>query len=256
MSDTLLIVGVPLAMSLICFAALWPLSVKWHDVSIVDCLWGPGFVGQLGVVLLLLPEIGAHGWLVFGLVGVWSARLTWVLLRRRHRDGVEDARYQMIRASWGASFWWKSFFIVFILQAIIQWAIVLGPISVLAAQPEPLTLLSWIGVFVAVSGLLLESIADQELDKFKNTAKHGDLCVNGLRAYVRHPNYLGEMIFWAGIAVVAIDAAAWWGLISPLLLAIFLTKISGAPLVDERLEATRPDYPAYRARVPAFIPRL
>ncbi|MEM7060765.1 MAG: DUF1295 domain-containing protein [Pseudomonadota bacterium] len=256
MSEMWLIFGLPLFAAVLGFVALWPFSLKWRDVSIVDAIWGPGFFGQLCVVLWLSPSIGLHGWIVFGLVAVWSLRLSLVLIRRRVREGAEDARYQSIRASWGPSFWWKSLFIVFILQAVIQWAIVLGPIALLVSDPVTFSAIAWLGVVVAALGLGLESLADQELDRFKATAEHGDLCTGGLRAHVRHPNYTGEIVFWCGIAIIAVDAGAWLGLISPILLTLFLTRISGAPLLDERLQATRPAYPAYRARVPGFIPLL
>lgn len=254
MSDHLVIFGLPLVIALASFTALWPLSLRWQDVSIVDIAWGPGFVGQLSVALVVLGTTGSHGWVVLGLVATWSLRLTVVLLRRRSRHGGEDARYRTIRESWGPSFWWKSLFIVFVLQALVQWMIVIGPIAILLEESRLVGVLSWIGTVIALSGLVLETVADHQLDDFKRTASPGDLCTNGLRAYVRHPNYLGEMVFWSGVALIAIDAAAWLGLISPLLLFVFLTRISGAPLIDERLEATRPAYAAYRARVPGFVP--
>lgn len=255
MQETLLIFGVPLAIAMLGFAALWPLSVVWRDVSVVDILWGLGFAGQLLIAVWVLPTIGAHGWIVLALVGVWSLRLTVVLVRRRSRHGGEDARYQSIRQSWGDSFWWKSFFIVFLLQAVVQWLIAVGPIAVLSAEAAPPEILAWAGVVIALAGLGLETIADQQLDTFKRTASDGELCTTGLRAHVRHPNYVGEMVFWAGISLVGLDADAWLALLSPVLLFVFLTRISGAPLLDERLEASRPAYAAYRKRVPGFLPR-
>lgn len=254
MTDQTMVFGFPLIVALFCFAALWPLSLKWQDVSIVDIAWGPGFVGQLLVALILLGDVGLHGWAVFGLVGLWSLRLTFLLLRRWFRHEGEDARYRMIRDSWGPSFWWKSLFIVFLLQAFVQWAIVIGPIAVLQEPTLAFGWLAWLGMVVALAGLVLESIADQQLDDFKKSAAPADLCTMGLRAHIRHPNYLGEIVFWAGAALVAIDANVWLGLTSPILLVIFLTRISGAPLIEERLAATRPAYAAYRARVPGFIP--
>ena len=64
------------------------------------------------------------------------------------------------------------------------------------------------------------------------------------------------MAFWAGLALVVVEAGAWLGLISPILLAALLIWVSGATLIDERLSATRAGYADYRARVPGFIPRL
>jgi steroid 5-alpha reductase family enzyme len=189
-------------------------------------------------------------------VGIWSLRLTVTLGARRFREGHEDPRYTSIRESWGPAFWWKSIFIVFALQAFLQWLIVLGPIAGLAAEPAPLGGLAWLGVVVALGGLALESIADRQLDAFKREAPAGALLTTGLRAYVRHPNYTGEIMFWCGIAAILVDGGVWLGLLSPVLIAFFLTKVSGAPLLDERLSETRPGYAAYRARVPAFLPDL
>lgn len=244
----------PLIAALLAFTALWPISIYRRDVSIVDLVWGPGFFLQLAIVGVMLDAISLHGWFLLILVGVWSARLGVVLCARRWREGHEDARYQTIRASWGTTFWWKSLFIVFVLQAILQWLVVLGPISGMTAPPSALGPLTWLGAAIAVAGLGLETLADRQLDTFKRTAPAGALMTTGLRAHVRHPNYAGEIVFWVGIAAICIDAGAWLGLISPILITVFLTKVSGAPLLDERLSESRPDYAAYRAEVPGFVP--
>ncbi|MEM8959532.1 MAG: DUF1295 domain-containing protein [Pseudomonadota bacterium] len=245
---------IPLIAAVLAFAALWPVSVMRRDVSIVEVLWGPGFFVQLAIAAAVRGAPGPQGWLLLGLIGLWSARLAWVLLGRRRREGHEDPRYQSMRASWGPAFWWQSLFVVFCLQAFLQWLVVLGPMTGLQAGAAPLGWLSIVGALIALAGLALETVADRQLDQFKRTAGPNALMMTGLRAHVRHPNYLGEIVFWSGIALICVEAGAWLGLASPLLITLFLTRISGAPLLDERLSATRPDYAAYRARVPGFIP--
>lgn len=246
----------PLATSLLLFAALWPFSIKRRDVSIVDFAWGPGFAIQLIVAVLVLDGTGPVGWLVTGLVTVWSLRLAVTLIGRRVREGIEDPRYTDMRESWGPGFWWNSLFIVFLLQALLQWMIAIGPISILPVPNQAIGLLALLGTGIAIIGLAIETRADIELDRFKRKAGPGSLMTEGLRAYVRHPNYSGEIIFWTGIAMVGVGAGSPWALISPVLITVFLVGVSGAPLIDERLGQTRPDYAAYRARTPAFLPRL
>lgn len=244
----------PLAIALIAFVSIWPFSVLRHDASLVDLAWGPGFILQLLIAAFLVEGLGARDFLLLSVIGAWSLRLGWLLARRRFREGHEDPRYTSVRKAWGPPFWWKSLFIVFILQAFLQWLIVLGPIASIASMDAPLGLLAWVGTAIALGGLILEVIADRELDEFKRTAAHADLLTTGLRAYMRHPNYLGEIIFWAGIALILIDGGTWLGLLSPILIGFFLTRVSGAPLLDERLSETRPGYAEYRARVPGFLP--
>lgn len=245
---------VPLGVALIGFLAIWPVSVLRQDVSLVDLAWGPGFLVQLCVAALVAGSLDVRGQILLLVVGLWSLRLAWTLGGRRIREGREDPRYVSIRESWGPPFWWKSIFIVFVLQAFLQWLIVLGPIAGIAADREALGGLVWIGVAVALGGLWLETLADRQLDAFKRTAPEGALMTTELRAYMRHPNYTGEIIFWSGVALILVDGGVWLGLLSPVLITVFLTKVSGAPLLDERLSETRPDYAAYRARVPGFIP--
>lgn len=247
----------PLLCALVCFSAIWPLSVWRRDASLVDLAWGPGFLVQLAISGLFLPELGERAILLLSVVGIWSLRLSWTLTGRRIREGHEDPRYTSLRASWGRPFWWKSFFVVFLLQGFLQWVIVLGPISGMAAGDQSLHALAWVGCCIALVGLVLESIADWQLDRFKS--RHGEtsaLMSSGLRAHVRHPNYLGEILFWIGVSLIVLESSLIIGLLSPVLIAFVLTKVSGIPLIEERMLATRPEYEAYRRTVPALLPKL
>ncbi len=155
----------------------------------------------------------------------------------------------------GAAFRWKSLFIVFLLQAFLQWIIALAPIAGALAPAAPLGALGLAGAALALAGLALETRADWELDRFKRAAPPGALLTTGLRAHVRHPNYLGEMGVWWGIWLIAAEAGAWWSVISPLLLSFLLVKVSGAPATGEHLARSKPGYAEWAATTPAFLPR-
>ena len=247
---------VPLLVALVGFCLIWPASVWRRDASLVDIVWGPGFAVQCVVAAWLAAATGARTMLLLALVTIWSVRLGFVLIRRRVREGHEDGRYTAIRQSWGPAFWWKSLFIVFVLQAFLQWLIALGPIAGILAADQSLGGLAALGAATALGGLALETRADLELDRFKQSALPGTLLTSGLRSYVRYPNYAGEIVFWFGVALICIDGGAWLGLLAPILITLFLLKVSGAPMLEERLSATRPGYAAYKRSVPAFIPRL
>ena len=45
---------------LVVFAALWPVSVRLSDVSIVDYVWGPGFALQVGAALIVAGQAGGR----------------------------------------------------------------------------------------------------------------------------------------------------------------------------------------------------
>jgi steroid 5-alpha reductase family enzyme len=50
---------------------------------------------------------------------------------------------------------------------------------------------------VAATGLAIESISDASKSSQKRTNPE-DFAAKGLFSVVRHPNYLGEVIFWLG----------------------------------------------------------
>lgn len=255
MTDVLTIHAAAFGVTLSVFVALWGLSLAWRDSSVVDFWWGPGFLAQGVVAALLMPgELGDRGVVILGLVAVWSLRLGWVLGRRRLREGHEDPRYAALRAAWDPGFWWKSLGLVFVLQAVLQATIAAGPIAGVLAEDQTLGGLAALGATVAIAGLALETMADAQLDRFKRTARSDALCDSGLRAHVRHPNYLGEIVFWCGLGLICLEGGALLGLVAPALVTLLLVKVSGAPMLDEHLAATRPGYAAYRARVPGFLP--
>lgn len=245
---------VPLALTLGAFATIWPLSVARGDASLVDIWWGPGFFAQTVIALFLVAEIDSRDWLLVALIGIWSLRLGWVLIRRRMREGHEDPRYSSLRASWGPGFWWKSLFVVFLLQGIIQWIIALGPVHGILASAEPLGAVAFAGAALALAGLMLEAVADAQLDAFKRQNPDDALCQTGLRGILRHPNYLGEIVFWIGVGLIVSEVSLWAAVLSPAMIALFLTRVSGMPMLDERLYASRPGYADYRARVPGLLP--
>lgn len=246
-----------LALSGAVFLALWPVSLALRDVGVVDAWWGPGFgAAAIAVWWVAGGPDNARALLLLALILIWSLRLGVVMIRRWFCHKEEDRRYRMIRRAWGASFWWKSLFIVFILQGLLQWLVVLGPLSGMIAAPASPGPLVVVGGLIALSGLTLETVADAQLDTFKRNAPDEALMTTGLRSFVRHPNYSGEILFWWGIWLIAAPVAPWWAVLSPILLTVLLAKVSGAPILAETLGKSRSGFAGYAERTPAFIPRL
>ena len=237
--------------------ALWPLSVLRRDASVVDFWWGPGMaLMALTAWTLSGFPTGLHALAATALTAVWGLRLGLVLGARRMREGREDPRYADLRRAWDPGFWWKSLFVVFTLQALLQGLVALGAVATILAPAGPAGPLAGLGIAAALAGLAVEGAADRQLDRFKARAPEGALCREGLRAHVRFPHYAGEMLFWAGLAALAVDAGVWWAPLSALLISALLVKVSGAPPLDEHLARTRADYAAWRAETPAFLPDL
>ncbi|MEO1550809.1 MAG: DUF1295 domain-containing protein [Pseudomonadota bacterium] len=241
--------------SLLGFVLLWPLSVAWRDTSVVDFWWGPGFGAMALAAWAHAGQPTSSGaLLVLGLIGLWSVRLGIQLGLRRLREGEEDARYREMRALRDPGFWWKSLFIIFLLQAVIQ-GLIGGSIVLIFPSAGTASALGWIAAFVALAAIVIQTISDTQLDVFKAHTPHG-LLKTGLRRYVRYPSYLAEVVFWSALALLALDLGWFGGVLSAVIVGLLIRFVSGVTILDDRLARTRTEYPNYRAVTPALIPSL
>lgn len=61
-----------------------------------------------------------------------------------------------------------------------------------------------LGAFLSMIGIILEHYGDIQLREFrKNPENKGKVCNKGLWSYSRHPNYLGEIMMWWGVYIMA-----------------------------------------------------
>ena len=113
------------------------------------------------------------------------------------------------------------------------------------------------------SGLAIEIAADRQKQRFRAAPQNADAFVNtGLWAYCRHPNYLGEILLWTGVAIVALPALegfSYLTLVSPVFVWALLVHISGVPMLEARADrkwGSEPAYQAYKARTPVLLPSV
>lgn len=237
-------------------SALWLLSLTLSDASIVDVFWGPGFVICAWIFAALTPQ-GAmpRKALLLALVSAWGLRLA-LHIWLRNRGKGEDYRYQSWRKQHGKRWWWWSFFQVFLLQGILLWLISAPLLAAqIAAQPEQLGWIDWLGGLVWVVGFYFETVGDWQLTRFKSDpTNRGKLLTSGVWRYTRHPNYFGDAAQWWGYFLLAVSAGGWWTIYSPLLMTWLLLKVSGVALLERSLQDTKPGYQEYMRTTSAFFP--
>ena len=192
------------------------------------------------------------------LVVIWSLRLSSFLYLRIHRTG-KDGRFDKLKTS----------SIRFLVPWTIQglWVfltmIVVIVINTQANSAPALGIWDGIGLSIWILGFSIEVIADNQKTVFNSEPNNQGKWIDcGLWSYSRHPNYLGEILLWTGIAFFGVscftglEKIAW---ISPLFIYLLLTKISGTPILDRRaLEkwGDDPEYQIYRENTPLLFPRL
>jgi len=235
----------------------WIFSVLRHNVTIVDSLWGLGFVLVAGVTFWTGNGFTGRSLLILVLTAGWGLRLAGYLTRRNWGQ-PEDHRYGQWREKSGKHFWFVSLFKVFWLQALFLWIISLVlQKAQLSAEPPRITVLDILGTVVWAVGFVFESVGDWQLARFKADPKNrGRVMDQGLWAWSRHPNYFGEFLIWWGFFLVALATpGGWWTIISPLIISMVLLKMTGVPLTEAALKTRRPGYADYSEKTSTFFPR-
>jgi len=209
------------------------------------------------LALILGPRNETTSWIMAGLIWVWAARLGSFLFRRIRADGGVDGRFNRIRANplrlfetWTLQALWVS------LTALAAWT------AITSADEAPFGVLTVVGLVVWVVGFAIEVRADSEKSAFKkDPANRGRFISTGIWAWSRHPNYFGEITLWTGMALIALpafDGREFVALVSPVFVALLLTRISGIPALERRglkRWGDDPDYQRYLRDVPVLIPR-
>ena len=190
-----------------------------------------------------------------GLVIVWACRLGTFLFRRVSAEG-EDRRFRSIKPDF------LQFLMTWTIQGLwVSVTLAAGLAAMTASEHQPIGLWGTIGISLWVFGFVVEVVADKQKSKFREEQPDGFI-TRGLWQYSRHPNYLGEIILWLGIAILASPVLQGWQyatLISPVFVFFLLTKISGVRMLEFRANkrwGEDPEYQIYRSNTPALVPRF
>jgi steroid 5-alpha reductase family enzyme len=229
----------------------WLISLPAKNLNIAGVLWGP-MLFAAGVAYALgsdprAPRLAPVLWLL----AIWAARLVAHLLVRIGNG--EEHRFARLRVRHEPGFALKSLYLVFVPQALLAWVVSL-PLLGAFASIRAGGVLERVGLGLALAGLLLETLADWQLARFRrDPANAAAVLDRGPWRWTRHPNYLGEACVWWGFWLVALAAGAWWALPGPVVLSWLVLR--PARLRQENdIGKRRPQYADYVLKTNAFFP--
>jgi len=194
--------------------------------------------------------------LVLALVFAWGIRLTWNWARGWPGLHHEDWRYRQLRENEIAPYWLVSLTGIHYFPTLQVFLACLPLYAALAIGAAPLGPLDAVAALVTAGAIVLETTADEQLRRFSLSATEGQICERGLWAWMRHPNYLGEILFWWGLWLFGVAAAPgwYWSAVGPLAITAMFLWVS-IPMLERRNLARRPGYAEVMKRVPVLLPR-
>jgi len=245
-----------LLLSLAINAVFFVIAALLHTDVFTDITYSLSFVVLTLALLVSSPGLGPVQITTGAAVLVWGVRLGAYLFNRIMHIKVDhrfdDKRDNFIRFG---SFW--------LLQAITVWVVMLPVYGILSKRPAPMVPAPFIalGLVVFVVGLIMESIADAQKYRFKQSPEGAStFMASGIWKYSRHPNYFGEILVWWGIAlpgILVFRGAAWLYMLGPIFITCLLLFVSGIPLLEKSADKKwggDPAYVAYKQRTSILIP--
>ena len=225
---------------------------------------GYGFsVAIIGAAMAVMGLMGSYGTLTlahyiqFALFVIYGFRLSGFLLIRE----IKNAAYRKTLAEATGSevpvfvkfFMWLTMGVLYVAQT--------SGVAFRLFNEAGSSAIQWVGIAISAFGIGLEAIADKQ--KSAQKAKRPDMvATEQLYKIVRCPNYFGEILFWTGVTVSALDclkgAGQWITVIIAYILIVFI-MFNGAQRLEKRQMArygNNPEYKAYADKTPIIIPLL
>ena len=186
------------------------------------------------------------------LIIIWTLRLGAFLFLRIKKAG-EDKRFREIKKSFS---WFLMAFTVSGMWVSICALCALTGIS----NGIELNNITYIGIILFIIGFTLEIIADTQKTNFrKNNENKDKFITTGLWKYSRHPNYLGEIILWIGVAIISyssLEISQLFTLVSPVFTYLLLVHVSGINLLEksgQKKWGSLSEYKEYKRKTPRLF---
>ena len=224
---------------------VWGCGVVLKTASTYDPYWSvQTFFIYLGLLIYF------NNWNVFTIIplvaiGLYSIRLTTNFIIGFHDLTYVDWRYKMLAEKSGRFYQFVNLFGICMFPTLVVYSASV-PLFIYASL-DSFSYWDLIGTIIILGGTLLELISDLQMKKFIRTRKSRDEVINiGLWKYSRHPNYLGEISIWFGVALILIIShpSYWYYLAGAFINLIMFLTIS-IPMEENHMKEYKPSINEY-----------
>lgn len=223
-------------------------SLLFKNIEIFKLFWFIAPIFLVTIYAKTITELNIQSYLIIICLGLWSLKsvINWIirfknLIEKDWRQIYYEEKYQK---------WWPIFNLFayhFGPMIIIYLGIVPIFYYISYSTFKNINLSTIIGLLIMIAGIIIEMLADEQMNKFKRITKD-QLSVNqtGLWKFSRHPNYLGELMVWWGsyLMMLSLDESKFLLFLGPLLITLLILIIR-IPLMEKHELKNKYDYKEY-----------
>ena len=224
-------------------------SVIFNNSSIYDPYWS---VQPIVILLgyIIGKKLNVSGILVLIAILSWGIRLTINWIYTFPNLTKQDWRYTKYKEETGVFYQPINFLGIHLMPTIIVYLVTIPALEIIDSNSfNPVSI---IGLILSICAVILQGTADYQMHKYRKKNMHG-LFREGLWKYSRHPNYLGEILMWWGVAIEAFCLISkLWVFIGAIAVTILFLTVS-IPLADKR-QSKKEGYKKYHKETRSLIP--
>lgn len=240
-----------LAMTIVAFIC----SIWKRNSSVYDAYWSViPFYFVVGWIILEPATLTIWSGLVYLTLSIWSWRLTLNWARSWNGFPHEDWRYKNLAAQTGKWYPIVNFLGIHLFPTLMVF-MCMWPLFSIPEGGNASIVICIAGIIISSIGIYLELIADNQLAAFRRL-KIRQMLTSGIWAKSRHPNYLGEILFWLGMAICGISFGAPWYTLTGIVALTAMFLFISIPMKEKHMASRYPQFDKYKKDVPLFIPRL
>ena len=240
-----------LVADMVATVATFVFSLVFDNASVYDPYWSVQPPVILAAFAIGRP-LTALGVLLLVAVSFWAIRLTANWAYTFAGLGHQDWRYTMLKQKTGAFYPIINFVGIHTVPTLVVYGCILPAVYAIR-EGLAANIGSVVFVLVSLGAATMQGIADIQMHRFRKRGR-GGFIRDGLWRYSRHPNYLGEILMWWGVALAVVCAApeAWYLAAGAAANTVLFFAVS-IPMADRR-QSRKEGFEAYRKETRALLP--
>lgn len=226
-------------------------SVIFKNASVYDPYWSVQPIVIL-IYFACVNGVSLISGLLLTVVCIWGVRLTLNWCYTFTGFDYQDWRYTMLKEKSGKLYPIVNFLGIHMFPTIVVYSVILPAVYTFKTEVS-FNPLSIIFLLLSLFAVVLQGLSDYQMHAFRKNRTSTFIRV-GLWKYSRHPNYLGEILMWWGVAlsVLVCNVNLWYLCFGALLNTLMFLFIS-VPMADKR-QSKKDGFAEYKAETRMLLP--
>lgn len=226
-------------------------SIVFQNASVYDPYWSV----QPPVILVSFAigrELTFFGVMLLITVFFWAIRLTANWAYTFGNLTHQDWRYTMLKEKTGVFYPLINFVGIHMVPTLVVYGCILPAVYAVLHHTSA-SFGSILFLCVSLGAAILQGVADIQMHKYRKNRTEAFIR-KGLWKYSRHPNYLGEILMWWGVAlsVVRAEPGAWYLLAGAIANTVLFFAVS-IPMADKR-QSRKEGFAEYKSQTRMLLP--